>query len=234
MIAAIDQFLDTSVFLGVFISLAFFGLGMFLLRKFKLPIFNPLLMSIVFTILFLVITGIPYKDYYNGSKYISYLLTPATVCLAVPLYEQIKLLKKNFTAIFFGLCAGILAGLTSVLIMCRLFGLDHASYVTLLPKSVTTAIGIGISEELGGYVSITVVAIIATGIIGNIIAEYVCKLFHITDPVARGIAIGTSAHAMGTAKAMEMGAVEGAMSSLSLVAAGMLTVVGASLFAGFI
>jgi predicted murein hydrolase (TIGR00659 family) len=229
-----SEFLSSSVFMGVFVSLAFFWLGAILRRRFHWAVFNPLLLSIVFTILFLKLTGVSYKDYSDGSRYISYLLTPATVCLAVPLYEQIKLLQKNFLAVFLGISSGIVAGLFTVLILCRVFGLDHASYVTLLPKSVTTAIGISISEELGGYVSITVAAIIATGILGNILAEHICRLFRIKNPVARGIAIGTAAHAMGTAKAMEMGAVEGAMSSLSLVAAGMLTVVAASLFAGLL
>ena len=115
--------------------------------------------------------------------------------------------------------------------LCLAFGFDHASYVTLLPKSITTAIGMGLSEELGGYVSITVAAIIATGILGNIIGESVCRLLHITDPIARGIALGTAAHAMGTTKAMELGPIEGAMSSLSIVVAGVFTVVFASFFA---
>ena len=161
------------------------------------------------------------------------MLTPATICLAVPLYEQIGLLKKNYKAIIIGIIAGVLTSLTSVLLLVLLFRLEYASYVTLLPKSITTAIGMGVSEELGGYVPITVAVIIVTGVIGNMLAETVCKVFKINDPVAKGIAIGSSSHAIGTAKAMEMGDVEGAMSSLSIVVSGILTVIGANIFAGF-
>ena len=164
---------------------------------------------------------------------ISYLLTPATVCLAVPLYEQMSLLKKNFKAVAAGIVSGVLASLVSVLVLAKLFGLSHEQYVTLLPKSITTAIGMGISEELGGIVTITVAVIIITGILGNVIAELVCKVFHIQEPIAKGLALGTASHAIGTAKAMEMGPVEGAMSSLAIAVAGLLTVIGASVFAGF-
>ena len=167
-------------------------------------------------------------------KYVSYLLTPATVCLAVPLYEQFQLLKKNAKAVLLGIFSGVLTSLGSIFLLSRLFRLDHATYVTLLPKSITTAIGVGISEELGGYVSLTVAVILITGVLGNMIAEGLCKLFRITDPIARGVAIGTSSHAIGTAKAMELGEVEGAMSSLSIVVSGMLTVLGAAVFARFL
>ena len=226
-----STFLTSSVFLGVFISLAAYQCGIIIRDKSKFSLANPLLLSIVFIIIFLKVCGIDYHTYYDGARYISYLLTPATICLAVPLYEQIKLLTRNLSAIIGGITAGMLAGLLTVYGLCRLFHFDHASYVTLLPKSITTAIGLGVSQELGGYVSITVAAIIATGILGNILAEPICKLFGIKDPVAKGIACGSAAHAMGTTKAMEMGSIEGAMSSLSLVASGVLTVVGASLFA---
>ena len=226
-----STFLTSSVFLGVFISLAAYQCGIIIRDKSKFSLANPLLLSIVFIIIFLKVCGIDYHTYYDGARYISYLLTPATICLAVPLYEQIKLLTRNLSAIIGGITAGMLAGLLTVYGLCRLFHFDHASYVTLFPKSITTAIGMGVSQELGGYVSITVAAIIATGILGNILAEPICKLFGIKDPVAKGIACGSAAHAMGTTKAMEMGSIEGAMSSLSLVASGVLTVVGASLFA---
>ena len=133
-----------------------------------------------------------------------------------------------------GIVSGALTSVTCVLVLSMLFQLSHAEYVTLLPKSITTAIGMGISEELGGYVTITVAVIIITGVLGNICGEAVCKIFKITNPVAKGIALGTSSHAIGTAKAMEMGEIEGAMSSLSIVIAGICTMVGASVFANFI
>ena len=144
-----------------------------------------------------------------------------------------EIVKKNFKAVAAGIVSGVLASLVSVLVLAKLFGLSHEQYVTLLPKSITTAIGMGISEELGGIVTITVAVIIITGILGNVIAELVCKVFHIQEPIAKGLALGTASHAIGTAKAMEMGPVEGAMSSLAIAVAGLLTVIGASVFAGF-
>ena len=160
--------------------------------------------------------------------------TPATVCLAIPLYEQMEALKKNIKAILAGILSGVLTSLTVVLALALIFNLNHKMYVTLLPKSITTAIGMGVSEELGGAVTITVAVIIITGVLGNMLAETLCKLFHIEEPIAKGISIGSASHAIGTAKAMEMGDVEGAMSSLSIAVAGILTVVGASIYAMFI
>lgn len=180
-----------------------------------------------------MIFRIDYEEYNEGAKYISYLLTPATVCLAVPLYEQLSLLKKNFMAVAVGILSGVLASLVSVLALAKLFDLNHQQYVTLLPKSITTAIGMGVSEELGGLVTITVAVIVITGILGNVIAEFICKIFKIHEPIAKGLALGTASHAIGTAKAMEMGQIEGAMSSLAIAVAGLLTVIGASVFAGF-
>ena len=227
------NFIENSVFLGAVLSLVAYEAGMLLKRKFKLAIFNPLLIAILCVMGVLSLLGIDYDTYNEGGKYISYLLTPATVCLAVPLYEQLELLKKNLKAVAAGLISGVLASLAGVLILAKVFGLSHEQYVTMLPKSITTAIGMGVSEELGGIVTITVAVIIITGILGNMIGETVCKVFHIEEPVAKGLALGAASHAIGTAKAMEMGPVEGAMSSLAIAVAGLLTVVGASVFAGF-
>ena len=227
------EMLCSSVFFGVMVSVLTYELGNFLKRKFHLAMFNPLLVSVAAVIGMLLIFRVDYDSYYNGAQYLSYLLTPATVCLAVPLYEQITLLKKHFKAILGGILSGVLTSLVSILAMSAVFGLSHEEYVTLLPKSITTAIGMGVSEELGGIVTITVAVIVITGVLGNMIGEAVFRLFRIEDPVAKGIAIGSAAHAIGTAKAMELGEVEGAMSSLSIAVAGLLTVIGASLFAGF-
>ena len=183
---------------------------------------------------FLKVSGVSYEVYNEGAKYISYLLTPATVCLAIPLYEQITLLKKNYKAILLGIAAGVITSLCSVLAMAALFRLNHAYYVTLLPKSITTAIAMGVSEELGGYVTLTVAVIIITGLLGNMMGEAVCRIFRIREPIAKGVAMGTSAHAVGTARAIEMGEVEGAISGLSIAVAGLMTVVGASVFAQFL
>ena len=176
---------------------------------------------------------IEYKSYYDVAKYISFLLTPATVCLAIPLYEQFEILKKNVVAILSGIIAGVITSLLCILVMAIAFQFDHKQYVSLLPKSITTAIGMDVSKQLGGYIAITTAIIIITGVVGNVLGELVFKIFSIKEPVARGIALGTSSHAIGTAKAMELGEVEGAISSLSIVIAGIITVVGASVFAGF-
>ena len=225
-----NEFAASSVFFGVFVTLAAYFLGLKVKEKTGLAIMNPLLIAIVLVMLLLRGLDIDYAAYNQSARLVSSLLTPATVCLAVPLYEQLQLLKRHKAAIFTGVISGVLTSLVCVLVLSMLFGLDHAAYVTLLPKSITTAIGMGVSEQLGGHVSITVAVIIITGVIGNMIAESVCRAFHITDPIARGVAIGTASHAIGTTKAMELGEVEGAMSSLSIVVAGVLTVAGASVF----
>ncbi len=227
------QFMSNSLFFGAAISLIAYEAGLLLKRKFKMAIFNPLLIAIIAVIAVLCLLHIDYDTYNQSGQYISYLLTPATVCLAVPLYQQMELLKKNLKAVVIGIVSGVLASLVSVLILAKLFSLSHEQYVTLLPKSITTAIGMGVSEELGGIVTITVAVIIITGVLGNMIAETVIKLARIEEPIAKGLALGTSAHAIGTAKAMELGEIEGAMSSLAIAVAGLLTVIGASVFAQF-
>ncbi len=211
-----------------------YAFGMFLKRKTHLSIFNPLLVSIAVTIVVLVIADVDYDTYNKGAVYLSWFLTPATVCLAIPLYEQIELLKKHWKAVLTGILSGVLTSLLTVFVLSKLMSLSHKEYVTMLPKSITTAIGMGVSEELEvmplGYVAV----IIVTGVLGNILAEFLCKIFRITEPIAKGLAIGSASHAIGTAKAMEMGEIEGAMSSLSIAVAGIITVVGASIFANFI
>ena len=227
------ELVRVSAYCGVVLSLGTFFLGSWLKKKLKWRFLNPLLLSILFTLGFLFVCGVDYDSYNEAAKYLSYLLTPATVCLAVPLYEQFEALKKNWRAVLTGILAGVAASLLSILAMAVLFSLEHEEYVSFLPKSITTAIGMGVSEELGGYVPVTVAVIIITGVLGNVIAEPVLRLFRIREPVAKGIALGTASHAIGTARAMELGEVEGAMSSLSIVVSGILTVIGASLFAVF-
>ena len=226
MIDAIKE----SLFFGLALSVGTFIIGTLIKKKWNFFLFNPLLLSITITISTLLVLDIEYSSYNNSAKYLSYLLTPATVALAIPLYEQTRLLKKNFTAIMVGIASGVLTSLTTILIMAFMFKLDHSEYVTLLPKSITTAIGIGLSQELHGYVAITVTAIIITGLTGNIAGDVICRICGIKDPVAKGIAIGTATHVMGTSKAMEIGKVEGAMSSLSIAVAGAMTVGAAILF----
>ena len=225
-----DNLFQTSLFAGVTVSLVAYLIGMLLKKKFKLAILNPLLISIVLTIIVLVVADVDYDTYNKGASYLSWFLTPATVCLAIPLYEQWTLLKKNIAAVALGLTAGVITSLVTVLVLSVFMGLSHEDYVTLLPKSITTAIGMGVSEELGGYVTITVAVIVVTGVLGNILGEFVCKIFRITEPISKGLALGASSHAIGTAKAIEIGEIEGAMSSLAIAVAGILTVVFASVF----
>ena len=222
--------MKTSVFAGAAISLLAYMFGVWLKNKFHSGLFNPLLISIVVTIVILLTAHVDYDTYNIGAKYLSWFLTPATVCLAIPLYEQLTLLKKNLAAVVAGIVSGVLTSLVTVLLLALLFGLNQQEFVTFLPKSITTAIGMSVSEELGGYVNITVLVIVVTGVLGNILAEPVFKLFGIKEPVAKGLALGSAAHAIGTAKAMELGEIEGAMSSLSIAVAGILTVIGASVF----
>lgn len=228
------EFLTDSLFFGVVLTFAAYEIGLLLKRKVKLAVCNPLLTAAVIIIGVLLALDVDYETYNAGAKYISYFLTPATVSLAIPLYRQMALLKKYPLAIFAGITAGVLTAMVSILCVSLLFGLNHQQYVTLLPKSITTAIGMGLSEKLGGIVTLTVVSICITGIMGNMTADTVLRLCRIDEPVAKGLAIGTSSHALGTTGAMEMGEVEGAMSSLSIVVAGVLTVVAASVFANFI
>lgn len=226
--------LTNSIYFGVILSFIAYEIGLLLKKKFKWAILNPLLLATIMIVGVLLVFDIEYSTYNNGAKYISYFLTPATVSLAIPLYRQLSLLKKYPKAIFGGIIAGVMTTMISIWLMSLLFGLNHEQYVTLLPKSITTAIGMGVSEKMGGIVGLTVVSICITGILGNVMAETLLKIFKIEEPIAKGLAIGTSAHALGTTKAMEIGEIEGAMSSLSIVVAGILSVVTISIFANFI
>ena len=219
------DFLNTSSAWGVAVTLSAFALGTFLHRKTKAAWCNPLLWGSIFVILFLSILKIPYPDYKQSASALTYLLFPATVSLAIPLYEQWELLKKNVLAILAGIAAGVATSIGSILLVVWVFHLDAASAISLLPKSVTTAIGVDVSTELGGIPALTTSVIILTGIMGNLLAVTACKLLRITNPIAKGIAIGTSSHAIGTSKALEMGQIEGAMSSLAIAVAGIITAI---------
>lgn len=227
-------FFQESLYFGFVVSIFAYLFGLWMKKKLRWAILNPLLVSVVLVIGCLLLLDVDYDTYNNSAKYISYLLTPSTVCLAIPLYKQLELLKKNLLAVGVAILSGVIASAASIFVLCLIFGLGHLHYVTMLPKSITTAIGMGVSEEAGGMVTITVVCIIITGIFGNIIAENLFKLVRIRHPIAKGLALGTSAHAIGTAKALELGDVEGAMSSLSIAVAGLMTVVMVPLVAGLL
>lgn len=224
------EFLAESVYMGVLLTLGTYGIGLWLRKKTGWTVMNPLLVAILLSIGFLCLTDTSYESYTEGADVISYLLTPATICLAVPLYEQIEHLKHNVHAVIAGITAGVLSSMFSILALTLLLNMGNEAFVTLLPKSITTAIGMGLSEELGGNVPVTIMVIIITGITGNIFAEKFLKIIKVKNPVAKGIAIGSASHVIGTSKAMEMGQTEGAMSSLAIVTSGILTVVVASAF----
>lgn len=229
-----DELFRESLYAGVSLSLAAYAIGVLLKRYLKLAVFNPLLVSIALTIAFLVLTDVSYASYSAGAQYLSWLLTPATVALAIPLYEKRAALVKNARAIFVSLLFGAVTSLLTVWALAALLKFDHKMYATLLPKSITTAIGLGVAEELGGHVTIAVAVIVLTGVLGNVFGVTLCRLFRITHPVAKGLAFGASSHAIGTTKAMELGEVEGAMSGLAIAVSGVMTVVLAPIFAKFL
>ncbi len=210
---------------GVIISLLAFEIGKFIFNKTKLAIFNPLLIATIIVMGFLNIFHITVVDYMLGGNLIVFFLAPATVVLAIPLFQQIDLLKKHFIPIIGGGIVGAVVAILSVIILGKLLGIDHQLLVSFMPKSITTPIGIELSKMLGGIPSITVFAIIITGITGNVTAPFIYSIFRIKNPIAKGLGLGISSHAVGTSRAIEMGKVEGAMSALSIVIAGILTII---------
>ncbi len=226
-----NQLFASSVTIGVMLNVFIYMATDKIHKKFNNPLCNPIILTTAIIILILVVFDVEFENYQSSAKYLDYLLTPTTVCLAIPLYQKLEILKENYKAIFLGVISGTFAGLFTILGLSVLYGLSHQEYVTLLPKSVTTAIAIGITNELDGILPITIAAITITGILGNVTAEKICKLCKIEEPVAVGVAIGTCSHALGTAKAMELGKVQGAMSSLAIVIAGIITTVGTSILA---
>lgn len=214
-----------SPYFGIFLSIAAYALGCWLNRKFRTPLCNPLLIAIVLVVGVLLVFRIPYEDYNAGGEIISLFLAPATACLAVGIYSKLAVLKKYWLPILVGAVAGSASSMLSVYALCRLLGLDKQLTVSLIPKSVTTPIAVGIVESAGGLTPITVVAVIVTGILGAILAPAMIRLFRISDSVAAGLAIGACSHAVGTSKAVELGEVEGAMSGLAIGVCGVVTVV---------
>lgn len=207
------------------LTIGAYQIGLWCQKKWKNPIANPILISLVLVIIVLLLTGVPVDTYQAGIVGVSWLLTPATVCLALPLYEQLKILKKNLPAICISVVAGTVTSLVSILLLCKVFRLDAQMSVSLLPKSITTAMGVVLSEQNGGIASLSTVAIICTGILGSLLGTTLCKLLRLKHPIAQGVAIGTASHVIGTTKANELGSLQGAVSSLSLAIAGILTAI---------
>ena len=215
---------DTEIF-GVILTILFFNIGIYIQKKTNKPIFNPLLIAILGIILFLSITKIPYESYKLGGDRINFFLGPVTIVLAVPLYKQFDLFKKYLLEILIGISCGVVVSFISIKLIGHFTNADVDIINSLIPKSITTPMGISLTKTLNGVEAITVVSIILTGILGAIISPIVFKIGKINNPVAKGIALGTSAHALGTTKAFEMGEVEGAMSGLSIGISGIITVI---------
>ena len=225
------DFLSSSAVWGVALTLGTFALGRVAQRAARLPWLNPLIPASAIIIALLSVLNIPYADYKASSTPLTYLLLPATVALAVPLYEAWGKLQSKLPAIIIGIGAGAVSGVAASFLIAKLFAIPKEYAVGFLPKSVTTAIGIDVTAELGGHVSLAIVLIVLTGIAGNVLAVLFCRMFRVTDSVARGAAIGTCSHAIGTTKALELGETEGAVSSLAIAVAGVLTAVLCPLFA---
>lgn len=228
-----NELLSISI-LPVVLTLLSYRAGVFLQQKTKSPICNPILVAVILVLGSLGITGMELKTYQAGSAFLSWLMTPATVCLAISMYEQFQILRKNTPVILAGVAAGAVSCLLMVLGFSLLFGFDRELTVSLLPKSVTTAIGVPLSQLAGGLTPITTAAIILTGITASVLGPTLCRIFRLTDEIARGAAFGTAGHVIGTAKASELSKLTGAVSSLSLVVAGLLTAVVLPILANFI
>lgn len=218
------ELLGSPIF-ALLISILAYEIGIYINNKTNIALFNPLMIAMFLVISTLLLLNIPLDDYKKGGDFISLFLTPATVILAVPLYKNINSLKKDYIAIFAGVIMGSIIAVTSVWVLANAFGLPRELLASLMPKSITTPLGIELSNQIGGIPSVTVAAIIITGIVGAVFAQWVLKVCRITDKTAKGIAIGTSAHALGTTKAVEIGETEGAMSGLAIGLTGLVTVI---------
>ncbi len=218
-----NEFLQQSSYFGFVLTIIIYYLAVLLKNKAKKSILNPLLIATIIIVIILLIFNIKYETYNIGAKYISYFLTPTTVCLAVPLYKQIKVLKKSILGILSGIIAGVLANAFVIVIFVKCFKMDNILGTSLLSKSITAPIAIGVTDELGGISSITVFAVILSGIIGAVIAPIIFKLLRIKSPVAQGLACGTAAHGSGTTTALELGEIQGAISGLAIIITGLIT-----------
>lgn len=207
------------------LTIGCYQIGLLCQKKWKSPLLNPILIGTVLVIGVLLLTGVPNAHYQAGTAHMTWLLTPATVCLALPLYEHMKTLKKSLPAILIGIVAGTVTSLVFVFLLCRIFSLDRALTVSMLPKSVTSAFGMALSEQNGGIGALSTATIVITGVVGALFGSVLCKLFRIKDPVAQGVAFGTSSHVGGTTRALELGNLQGAVSSLSLAIAGLVTTI---------
>ena len=229
-----NEFMLNSTYFGIVLSLLCYWGALKISAKVKSTLCNPLLVASAMIIAILLILKIDYETFDKGASYLTYFLNPATVCLAVPLYRQFQVLKSNLKAILIGIFAGCIACMITIVGLAAVFSFETGLIASMLPKSITTAIAIGLAEEIGGMSAITVACVVITGIFGACIASFVFKILKIEEPVAQGLAAGTSAHAIGTSRALELGEVQAAMSSLAIVVTGIMTVIIAPIVMGMI
>lgn len=229
-----NEFLLNSTYFGVVLSLLCYWGALKISEKVKSTLCNPLLVASVMIVAILLALGVDYETFDKGASYLTYFLTPATVCLAVPLYRQFQVLKANSKAILLGVAAGCVACMVTIVCCAVIFSFEAQLTASILPKSITTAIAIGLAEEIGGISAVTVACVVITGIFGACTASAMFQWFKIEEPVAQGLAAGASAHAIGTSRALELGEIQGAMSSLAIVVTGIMTVILAPLVMGII
>ncbi len=222
-----SECLVNSAYFGIALSLLAYWVGLNIFEKVKRSVANPILIASALIIAILLIFGIDYETYNQSASFLTYFLTPATVCLAVPLYRQFQVLRNNLEAVLMGIFSGCLACMVVILGLCMLFAFDLQLTASIMPKSITTAIALGLSEELGGIPGVTVVCVMISGIFGACIASKLFKVLKIEEPVAQGLAAGTASHAIGTSKALQMGEIQGAMGSVAIVVTGIITVLAA-------
>jgi predicted murein hydrolase (TIGR00659 family) len=220
-----NDFLAQFTYFGMALSIFAYFIGFYIQKKFRHPLLNPLLIAIILVCGILVLFQINYETYNKTASYITYFLTPATVCLAVPLYRQVEILKRNFVAILAGIFCGCIAHLAVIAGLGYLLHVDKVLILSLLSKSVTTPIALGITGEIGGIGSVTVLGVMIAGLMGAVLGPKILGLFHVKLPTSQGLALGTASHAVGTSKAIELGEIQAAMSSLAIVVTGILTVI---------
>lgn len=229
-----NEFFIDSVYFGVVLSLLCYWFACWISSKVKSTLANPLLIASAIIIGLLLVLGIDYETFDQGASALTYFLNPATVCLAVPLYRQFEVLRANLKAVLLGIFAGCIACMGTIAALAAVFSFSPELTASVLPKSITTAIAIGLSQEIGGMTAVTVACVVFTGIFGACTASAFFKLFRIEEPVAQGLAAGASAHAIGTSRALELGEIQGAMSSLAIVVTGIMTVIAVPVVAGIL
>lgn len=220
-----QEYVANSIYFGVFLTIFIYQIGVVIQKKWPLPILNPLLISTFAIMGILIVMKIPYETYEQGAKVIGNMLTPLTVCLAVPLYRQLRILKGKVAAVFISITCGCLAHIATIIVLAKVLGVEDILRNSILGKSVTTAIALGITEELEGIQGITIIGVVVAGMMGPIVGPTILRLVRIKNPVAFGLGMGSASHAIGTSKALEIGEIEGAMSSLAIVVTGVLTVI---------